>query len=228
MPIQKGANFSNKGNIFHKSLPIHRVIIGAFTGIITFAMIPAPYGLLIKLLLAWISFSITHIILSWVIIYTMPVQEIKKKADKEDGSISYVLSLIILACIASFCAVFFITISDSNQHLSKLTILSIAIFGMLFSWCLVHTVFTFHYARMYYKQTNKGVAPLDFPGNEPPDYIDFAYFSFVLGCTFQVSDVSIQNKKMRHLVLYHGLISFALNTFVIALSINIMSSLIHA
>lgn len=227
MSIQIENHSQHKGNFFQKLLPLHRVMIGLFAALIIFLSTPSQFGLLIKLLLSWTGFSIVHIICSWIVIYTMPVHQIKRRADEEDGSISYVLSIIIIACIACFCAVFFIIISDANQHLSKPVILAIAIGGMLCSWCLVHTVFTFHYARMYYRLTSKGKAALDFPGDETPDYIDFAYFSFVLGCTFQVSDVTIQSKKMRHLVLYHGLISFALNTFVIALSINIISSLIH-
>lgn len=97
---------------------------------------------------------------------------------------------------------------------------------MLLSWILVHTVFVFHYAHLYYKG-DKIKKPLDFPGDEQPDYMDFAYFAFVLGCTFQVSDVEITDKKLRKVALFHGLLSFALNTFVIALSINIISGLVH-
>lgn len=68
---------------------------------------------------------------------------------------------------------------------------------------------------------------LAFPGNQEPDYLDFAYFSIVIGCTFQVSDVEITSKKIRHLVLLHGLLAFMLNTFVVALSINIMLGFIQ-
>ena len=32
---------------------------------------------------------------------------------------------------------------------------------------------------------------LEFPCKLQPDYLDFAYFSFVIGMTFQVSDVEI-------------------------------------
>jgi len=49
----------------------------------------------------------------------------------------------------------------------------------------------------------------------------------VLGCTFQVSDIEVSSRKIRRVVLFHGLLAFALNTFVVALTINIISGLIH-
>jgi uncharacterized membrane protein len=70
------------------------------------------------------------------------------------------------------------------------------------------------------------VGGLIFPGNESPDFMDFAYFSFVLGMTFQVSDVNITNSFIRRLALFHGLLSFVFNTAIIALTINIISGLL--
>lgn len=43
--------------------------------------------------------------------------------------------------------------------------------------------------------------------------------------TFQVSDVEISARKIRRLVLFHSLLSFALNTFVVALTINLIAGL---
>ncbi len=72
---------------------------------------------------------------------------------------------------------------------------------------------------------NKDAYGLEFPGNAKPNYLDFAYFSFVIGCTFQVSDVEISSPKIRRVVLFHGLLSFGLNTFVVALTINLIAGL---
>jgi uncharacterized membrane protein len=67
---------------------------------------------------------------------------------------------------------------------------------------------------------------LEFPGNEQPDYTDFVYFSFVLGMTFQVSDVVITSKHIRRLATMHGLLSFGYNTAILALSINVISGMV--
>jgi uncharacterized membrane protein len=82
---------------------------------------------------------------------------------------------------------------------------------------------------MYYDDApddqSKSAEGLEFPEEDCPDYLDFAYFSFVIGMTFQVSDVQITSRIIRKQVLLHGLLSFALNTFVVALTINLIAGL---
>jgi uncharacterized membrane protein len=68
---------------------------------------------------------------------------------------------------------------------------------------------------------------LDFLNEKRPDYLDFAYFSFVIGMTFQVSDVTVSSSRIRRLVLLHGLISFLFNTIIVALSINIIAGMVQ-
>lgn len=105
----------------------------------------------------------------------------------------------------------------------------VVVFGMLISWAMVHTMFTFHYAHMFYDddkvRDQEDAEGLEFPGENKPDYIDFAYLAFVIGCTFQVSDVQVKSRKIRRMILLHGLLSFVLNTFVVALTINLIASL---
>jgi uncharacterized membrane protein len=52
------------------------------------------------------------------------------------------------------------------------------------------------------------------------------YFSFVIGMTAQVSDVGITDRTIRRTATAHGVISFAFNTALLALTINIAASLI--
>jgi uncharacterized membrane protein len=73
---------------------------------------------------------------------------------------------------------------------------------------------------------------LDFPNDseqneysDNPDFLDFAYFAFVVGMTFQVSDVEVTSKRFRRFVLLHGLISFVYNTVIVALTINTLAGL---
>ena len=42
----------------------------------------------------------------------------------------------------------------------------------------------------------------------------------------QISDVNVSSRSIRRLILPHGLLSFALNTVILALSINIISGLL--
>ncbi|QQD13053.1 DUF1345 domain-containing protein [Sphingobacterium sp. UDSM-2020] len=183
-------------------------------------------NLLMSAILFWITFSLSYSAVSWFIFYQMPVNRIVRKAASEDGSRLFVSIFILMASFACLFAVLLIIITDNTTDMPKGASISICVLSMMSSWFLVHTTYVFHYAHLYYADgaTGKG---LDFPGDEKPDYMDFAYFSFVLGCTFQVSDIEVSSRKIRRVVLFHGLLAFALNTFVVALTINIISGLIH-
>jgi uncharacterized membrane protein len=65
-----------------------------------------------------------------------------------------------------------------------------------------------------------------FPGGRDPDYADFAYYSFVVGMTSQVADVAIASRTMRRLTMIHGILAFLFNIAVLALSINIIASVV--
>ena len=100
---------------------------------------------------------------------------------------------------------------------------------MVSSWLLIQTVFAFHYAHRYYvgpHGESAAAAPLVFPGGREPDYMDFAYYSFVVGRTSQVSDVAVASRPMRRLTLIHAILAFLFNIAVLALSINIIASVV--
>jgi len=65
---------------------------------------------------------------------------------------------------------------------------------------------------------------LEFPGDKAPDYLDFLYYSAVIGMTSQVSDISAQGRHMRRLTLMHSLLSFAFNLVVLAVAVNVFAS----
>lgn len=227
VPIAKPAFMNTKKfqpNFFQRLKPLHRSIISITIAILIFWLLPNDLPVLIKWVIGWISFAIIYIIACWLVIFTMPIAEIKKRASQEDGSKVYVFVMILVACFASMFAVLMLISSKQNQNISDVVLVPVAVSGMVASWFLVHTVFIFHYAHMYYKEEKSGDG-LDFPGDEEPDYLDFSYFSFVLGCTFQVSDVEITAKNIRRLALLHGLLAFALNTFVVALTINVIAGM---
>lgn len=217
------------GNIFLRMHSLQRVSISIILAVITFFVALKTQSQLIEIVSLWSVFALTYLIMSWIILFTKPIEEIKKTAAKDDGSAPYVFIMILLSAWGSMFMVLLLLISK-DVHTSKSGFLvPITVTGMLLSWIMVHTLFAFHYAHDYYgpnkNDKTKHIGGLDFPGTESPDYIDFAYFSFVIGCTFQVSDIEISSRKIRRLVLVHQLISFGLNTFVLALSINLVASL---
>jgi uncharacterized membrane protein len=207
--------------------PIQRIFISLVTSLLACFLLPFKMPVLNSVMLAWVIFSLSYLILSLLVIIKRPVSEIRKTAKKNDGSVLFVSALILLSSFASMFTVLLLMLSQKNDSADNVFYLPLAISGMMLSWLMVHSIYTFHYAHMYYDDDKEGkdAGGLDFPGEAQPNYIDFAYFSFVIGCTFQVSDVEISSPKIRRVALLHGLLSFGLNTFVVALTINIIGSL---
>jgi uncharacterized membrane protein len=91
----------------------------------------------------------------------------------------------------------------------------------------MHSIFSFHYAHEYYGERRDGaIGGLNFPDDKAPDYLDFLYFSLVIGMTSQVSDVAISSKAIRRMAAIHGVLSFFFNLTVLALTVNMVSNLI--
>jgi uncharacterized membrane protein len=104
--------------------------------------------------------------------------------------------------------------------------LALAAIMILLSWAFTHTIFAFHYAHEYYSERAHKDGGLNFPGDEPPDYWDFVYFSFVVGMTSQVSDVAVTSSALRRLVAALGAVSFIFNATLLALTVNIAAGAI--
>ncbi|SFH89772.1 DUF1345 domain-containing protein [Halpernia frigidisoli] len=156
-------------------------------------------------------------------------KEFEKKAREDDGSASFVFFIILISSVSSMFAVLMLIISKDDAVRETSYYLPTVISAMILAWATVHTQFLFHYAHEYYdkdeKWNKKQAEGLNFPGDEYPDYLDFAYYSFCIGCTFQVSDVETTSKRLRNITLIHSLISFFMNTFVVALTINMIAGL---
>lgn len=183
--------------------------------------------LLTHVMIGWDTFSLCMIIMSWVTFLVTSSNQIREQARVQDQAASIIFILVIVSTIASFLAVLLLLVVKHSGNESHSWRLPIAIAGMVFSWFLIHTIFTLRYAHIYYGDhphtPDKYRGGLSFPDDATPEYIDFAYFSFVLGMTFQVSDVNITSKRFRQLALWHSLLSFGFNTIMIALTINVIA-----
>lgn len=212
-------------------LPVHRLLISLTIAAIVFFLIRnITLHALIRSILLWDVFAFCYITLCWIVVFKkVSFEQMRQKATLQDGSRLFVYLIIILSSLASMLTVLLLITSSNIMNTSQDIYVPVAIAGMLFSWIIVHTTFGFHYAHMYYNNDEtdpkKHAEGLDFPNEKRPDYLDFAYFSFVVGMTFQVSDVQITSRMIRRSALVHGLISFVLNTFVVALTINLIAGL---
>lgn len=217
----------NSGNIFLRMHPLQRILISLGMSAIAYLLtLGHDWNWKLTATLVWNAFALTFLASSWIVFFTKPVPDIIKQANKEDGSKAFVMGSLLLTSCASLLTVLLLVVSGKEEN--KFIVILLSISGMMVSWAIVHTIFAFHYAHLYYqmrKDNISGNEVLDFPNEKKPDYLDFAYFSFGIGMTFQVSDVEITSRKLRRTVLVHGLLSFALNTFVVALTINLIAGL---
>lgn len=221
---------NNRGNIFLRMHPVHRILISLGLALIALlAVSNSGLNTLFKTVLVWDVFALAYVILCWIVFFTRSTSQIRLYAQKEDGSRVFVSIIIIIASFASMLTVLLLILSQETTETAKMIYVPLAVSGMLLSWFMVHTIFGFHYAHMYYgddeENPEKHAEGLSFPKEKAPDYLDFAYFAFVIGMTFQVSDVEITSRRIRRQALAHGLLSFGLNTFVVALTINLIAGL---
>lgn len=209
-----------------RSLPKLLICLGiAF--IVYAALLVSHIDFLTHLMISWDTFSLCMIVMTWFTFSITQPAQIREQSKIQDTSRTVIFFLVLIATIASFLAVLLLLFSKHLFKNAEIFHLSIALAGMVLSWFLIHTIYTLRYAHIFYGDdqidptTHAG--GLIFPGNKKPEYLDFAYFSFVLGMTFQVSDVQITSKYIRRMAMWHGLLSFGYNTVMIALTINVIA-----
>lgn len=184
-------------------------------------------------IVTWDVFAVSVLGLAWLTILTTPPEKLRARAQKQDLSHILIFVFVVIAAFAGLFAVGFLYINKTvvveRSHFFIHLLMSLV--AVICSWMLVHTVFGLRYAHTYYGDPDGPGGPkshaggLQFPGDREPDYMDFAYFSFTIGMTFQVSDVVITSRDFRSLVLVHGMLSFGFNTVILALTLNTVSAL---
>lgn len=172
-----------------------------------------------SILYGWLTFGSLYLVLSLITLFTVKSRNIVNHAEQEDLGVWLQFLLLIGTCATALVTV----VLWRNERFSPIGDLFFVL-SITFAWLILHTSFIFRYAHMYYGDKNSRyqhhIRGLEFPHDSHPDYLDFAYYSFTIGMTFQVSDVVIKSKGIRRLTLLHAMISFLFNTILIAITIN--------
>jgi uncharacterized membrane protein len=179
--------------------------------------------LVLQFLAAWNVAILVYLALAAWVVVRHKHSHMRELFAEEDVGAALILAAVIAVAAVSVIAIF--SGLGAGNKASRLPPL-LAILSIVLSWLFVHTIFAFHYAHEYYGEDDgKQKGGLLFPKPDgqktaPPEYWDFLYFSFVIGMTFQVSDVQITSRSLRRLVLIHGVVSFFYNVAVLALMVN--------
>ncbi len=212
--------------------PIYIALVTA--GIVAVGVSFGPHWLkpMVRVVACYDAGAIAMLLWLWNILLRSSTERTRARAAVQDPGRDAVFIVTLIAVAFGFVAAFAILGRNPNDHVPKhdAALYALGFGAVVLGWLLIHTSFSFRYAHLYYrdldrnKESDRG---LKFPGDDEPNYTDLAYFSFVIGMTFQVSDVQVLAKPIRRLVLGHGLISFAYNTAILALVVNVVSGLLH-
>ncbi len=191
------------------------VVVGLIAGLV------APWQFIP--LLAWCATAMTWVASVWIGIARLDAVATSQLAVREDPKRATTDVLLITASIASLVAVVLgILKAGHAQGDEKAMLLTAGVLAIVASWAVVHTLFTLRYAALYYTGRDGGV---DFNEDDKPCYLDFAYLSFTIGMTYQVSDTDLTTKEVRHTALRHAMLSYLFGTVIIAATINLAAGL---
>ena len=178
----------------------------------------------VAVLVGWCTTA--ALLVGWVLLAVLPRDgaTTAAMATREDNSRFVTDLLLVVASVASLVGVGLALVKAGNQTgAAEAATTAVAVLSVVLSWAVVHVVYLLRYAHLYYSERGG----IDFPGQDEPDYRDFAYFAFTIGMTYQVSDTAVRSKSMRRAILGHALLSYLYGTAIVAMTINIVAGLVR-
>ncbi|HEX4453199.1 MAG TPA: DUF1345 domain-containing protein [Kofleriaceae bacterium] len=194
-----------------------RLIYAAVVGIATWFVLPASLPTVERVLATWTFGAFALLVVAlWVIFHSKQAETARRAAARDPGRTAVWMLVIAGSAFSLFAA------TVVARHVSDV-VLALCVASVLLSWFVTHVGFTLRYAHLYYRvMPNDPEGGIEFPGGAKPDDRDFMYFAFTIGMCFQVSDATVSDRLIRRTVLAHALISFAYNTVIVALALNLV------
>jgi uncharacterized membrane protein len=200
-----------------------RVSMAAVAGIGVGTLVGLPSSWQIGTLVGWDVAAAVYVAWSWAAIWHRDPAATARLALREDPGRAIADALLLIASTASVLAVAAaIAAGRAGSPGGRDLHAGLAVASVVLSWTVVQTVFTLHYARLYYSHPAGGI---DFNQEAPPRYSDFAYLAFTVGMTFQVSDTDLVDEEFRRTALRHALLSYLFGTGILAAAINVLASM---
>jgi uncharacterized membrane protein len=177
-----------------------------------------------SILLGWDVAVVIYLAWTWGAVQGLDPGVTAQLANREDPSTAVADLVVIGAGTAMLAAVGF-ALAKAGQATGgmKAYLVGLGLLSVVLSWMVVHTVFALKYARAYYSEPVGGI---EFNEDEPPNYIDFGYYAFTVGMTFQVADTNITSRAVRRTTLHHALLSYLFGSVLLGLVINVVATLL--
>lgn len=174
-------------------------------------------------LVGWCTAGIIDLVWVWRICWPKDSAGTERLA-REESTTHVTDDVMVAACLVSIAAVVVSVIQSSNRSDPvSIALVILGVLGTMVAWALVNTVYAFKYARMYFVDHHGD--GFDFNQGSSPTYSDFAYLAFTIGMSYGVSEVEPNAIGTRRKALIHALLSYFFGTVLIAVSINLVTSL---
>lgn len=203
-----------------------RIWIGFAAGVAVYLFLPAHWSLISRILVSWDCGVCLFLALIYAWMTGLTARQICSRYVEEDESAPFILVVVTVAALLSLIAI--VEPLATLRHVNgaeRVWHFSLAAATLIASWLLVPTMFTTHYADMFYS-AGQNDRPLSFPQTEMPVFWDFAYFSFTIAAACQTADVVTTRSSIRKVVIVHELISFLFNASILGFAINVTAGLI--
>ena len=204
-----------------------RTVIGLAIGVVVALLIPGHTSPLTRTLLGWDAAVWSYLLMIWVHMALTEEHRVREYAIRDDENAGVVLFVSCIATVASIAAIVLELASAKGAGgpsiVSHYLLTGLTLMG---AWFLIPTIFTLHYARLYY-DTDAQETALKFPDHHLlPNYWDFLYYSFTIAVASQTSDVVLRSREIRRATLAQSILSFYFNVAVLGLCVNIAAGLL--
>ncbi|WP_179400635.1 DUF1345 domain-containing protein [Burkholderia guangdongensis] len=204
-----------------------RMVAAFVAGALCAAVLPYPLRPVVRAIVGWDVGVWLYLALMWIRMVRAHHAQVREIAIRDDENATTVLTVVCIATVASIAAIALELVSAKTGgfrvELGHYLVTGATMFG---AWFLIPTMFTLHYARLYYTSP-KDARALAFPDRHPePDYWDFLYFAFTIAVASQTADISLANRAARRAALAQSILSFYFNMAVLGLSINVAAGLL--
>jgi uncharacterized membrane protein len=199
------------------------IAIGVAAGV----LVPSTVRASARMLIGW-NFAVwIYLVLMWLHMAFASEDDVSRNARREDENAGTVLFLVCTATVASIVAIVIELGTTKSLGVGSKVLHSLLTGTTLIgAWFMIPTIFTLHYARLYYGSDPNAPA-LVFPDDRlKPNYWDFLYFSFTIAVASQTADIGLRGRDARRGVLAQSVLSFYFNVAVLGLSVNIAASMV--
>ncbi|MFI4889915.1 MAG: DUF1345 domain-containing protein [Steroidobacterales bacterium] len=203
-----------------------RIWLAFGLGTLLFFFLPPHWSLISRVLVCWDCGVTLFLVLIYAWMTSLSATQICSRYREEDASAPFILVIVTAAALLSLIAI--VEPLATLRHVDageRIWHFALAAVTLADSWLLVPTMFTTHYADMFYSADERD-RPLSFPETQMPVFWDFAYFSFTIAAACQTADVLTTRGSIRKVVIVHELISFLFNASILGFAINVTAGLI--